>query len=76
MSIFAGQCLSEKEKEGKDMKTRSIMTDTVRPSVCQFVCLFTLSCLSISLFIRVPNQCLTSLSDLLTDWLAGCGQAE
>lgn len=34
MSIFAGQCLSEKEKEGKDMKTRSIMTDTVRLSVC------------------------------------------
>ena len=50
MSVFAGQYLSEKEKEGKDMKTWSIMTDTVRPSVCQFVCLFTLSCLSISLF--------------------------
>ena len=44
MSIFAGQYLSEKEKEGKDMKTRSIMTDTVRLSVfshypvCRLVC--------------------------------------
>lgn len=34
MSVFAGQYLSEKEKEGKDMKTRSMMTDTVRLSVC------------------------------------------
>ena len=34
MSVFAGQYLSEKEKEGKDMKTWSIMTDTVRLSVC------------------------------------------
>lgn len=34
MSVFARQYLSEKEKEGKDMKTRSIMTDTVRLSVC------------------------------------------
>lgn len=34
MSVFAGQYLSEKEKEWKDVKTRSIMTDTVRLSVC------------------------------------------
>ena len=34
MSVFAGQYLSEKEKEWKDVKTRSIMTDTVRFSVC------------------------------------------
>ena len=34
MSVFAGLYLSEKEKEWKDVKTRSIMTDTVRLSVC------------------------------------------
>lgn len=36
MSVFAGQYLSEKEKEKewKDMKTRSIINDTVRLSVC------------------------------------------
>lgn len=34
MSVLAGQYLSEKEKEWKDVKTRSIMTDTVRLSVC------------------------------------------
>ena len=72
MSVFAGLYLSEKEKEWKDVKTRSIMTDTVRLSVCLSFHII----LSISLFIRVPNQCLTSASDLLTDWLAGCGQAE
>lgn len=47
MSVFAGQYLSEKEKEWKDVKTRSIMTDTVRfvslsvfshYPVCRLVC--------------------------------------